>query len=261
MEKTSVRITIAIIIFIIIGFGVKFQGFKDENFEHEKFEKYVVFYPQHQDDEVLWGGSAIIEAIKECGADNVFIVLVSGGSGVNAFDQMPKFKGINRKEKENLRNNEFKYALKHLGIKSSNIMILADGTEDEKPHYDLMEKTILGFENRFGSVTHIAQHYEYDDHPMHRKNGEVLKRFSDENKVKDARYFVKPSHVKYIPKNKRDIYVSNTVEDKAKIKGALNSYRIRNKKNQLYGIGYTSAHSYFDHLYNDPQYKSVLSRY
>lgn len=261
MKKARVRIIILIIIFLIIGFGVKFQGFKDENFEHEKFGDTVVFYPQHQDDEVLWGGSAIIEAVKKCGADNVYIVLVSDGSGVNVFDQIPKFKGIDRKEKENLRNNEFKYALKHLGIKSSNIIILADESEYKKSQYDLMDKTILGFENRFDSVTHIAQHYEYDNHPMHRKNGEVLKHLSDEGKVKDARYFVKPSYVKDIPKNKRDVYESNTVEDKAKIKGALNSYRIKNEKKQLYGIGYISSHKYFDHLYNDPKYKSVLSRY
>ncbi|WGX74473.1 hypothetical protein QJS64_09565 [Paraclostridium bifermentans] len=96
-----------------------------------------------------------------------------------------------------------------------------------------MEKTILEFESKFDSVTQVAHHYEYDDHPMHRENGAVLKKLSDEGKVKDARYFLKPSYVKYIPKENRDIYVSETVEDKAKIKGALNSYRIKNSKNNF----------------------------
>ncbi|MCU9812021.1 MULTISPECIES: PIG-L family deacetylase [Paraclostridium] len=261
MKKTNIRIGVLILIIFIIGLGVKFQGFKSEKLEHKKLGSHVVFYPQHQDDEVLWGGSAILKAINTCGADNVYIVLVSDGSGVNAFDQMPEFKGINRREKCCLRNNEFKCALKSLGVKSSNIIILADKTKEEKPHFDLMENTILDFENKFGSVTHIAQHYKYDNHPMHRKNGEVLKKLSDEGKVKDARYFLKPSYVKYIPQSQRDVYLSDTIEDKAKIKGALNSYRIRNEKEQLYGIGYISAHTYFDHLYNDPQYKSVLSIY
>ncbi|WGX74472.1 PIG-L family deacetylase [Paraclostridium bifermentans] len=131
MKKTNIRISVLILILFIIGIGVKFQGFKSEKFEHKKLGSHVVFYPQHQDDEVLWGGSAILKAIKECGADNVYIVLVSDGSGVNAFNQIPRFKGINRKEKEDLRNNEFKYALKHLGVKSNNIIILADETDEK----------------------------------------------------------------------------------------------------------------------------------
>ena len=37
------------------------------NYSHKKFKDYVVFYVQHQDDEVLWAGSAIVNAIKERG--------------------------------------------------------------------------------------------------------------------------------------------------------------------------------------------------
>jgi len=261
MKKTNIRIGILILTLFIIVVGAKFQGVKSEKLEYKKLSSHVVFYPQHQDDEVLWGGSAILKAINTCGADNVYIVLVSDGSGVNAFDQMPEFKGINRKERCCLRNNEFKCALKNLGVKSSNIIILADKTKEKKPHFDLMENTILEFENKFGSVTHIAQHYKYDNHPMHRKNGEVLKKLSDEGKVKDARYFVKPAYVKDIPEDKRDTYTVNNEEDKLKVKGALDAYKTKNEKEQLYGIGYMSTHKYFDHLYNDPQYTSVLSRY
>lgn len=257
----KIKIVIFMMIILIIGLGAKFAYGDDEETMHKEFNDHVVFYPQHQDDETLWGSSAIIEAIKECGADNVYVVLVSDGSGVNVFNQLPQFKDMNRKEKAILRNNEFKSALNSLGIKSSNIKILADETEKQGTHYDLMEKTILDFENRFDNVTHVSQHYEYDNHSMHRKNGVVLKRLSDEHKVKDARYFVKPAYVKDIPEDQRDIYTANTEEDKVKVKGALDSYKVKNEKEQLYGIGYISTHKYFDHLYNDPQYTSVLSRY
>lgn len=60
-----------------------------------KFNDYVVFYPQHQDDEVLWGGSAIVEAIRQRGSDHVFVVLVSDGSGVNVFKNK-QYKGLSR---------------------------------------------------------------------------------------------------------------------------------------------------------------------
>lgn len=246
---------------LIISFGAKLVYGATENFMNKEFKKHVVFYPQHQDDETLWGASAIIEAIKECGEDNVYVVLVSDGSGVNVFNQLEQFKGITRKEKSTLRNNEFKLALNNLGVKSSNILILADKSQKEGTHYDLMEKTILDFENKLGSVTQISQHYKYDNHPMHRKNGEVLKRLSDEGKVKDARYFIKPDYIKSIPEDKIEIFTANEVEDKKKVKGALDAYKIKDEKNKLFGIGYISTHNYFDHLYNDPQYTSILSYY
>jgi LmbE family N-acetylglucosaminyl deacetylase len=250
-------------IFLILGIGIatKFLISQNEKTIHKRFKDYVVFYPQHQDDESLWGGSAIVNAIKECGPENVYVVLVSDGSGVNVFRQNPRFKGISRKEKETLRNNEFKAALNQLGVRNSNIIILADEAKKPGTHYDLMEKTILKFEKEFGSVTQIAHHYRYDNHPMHRKNGKVLKKLSDEHKVADARYFIKPAYVNDIPKDKRDEYIATTQEDKEKVKGALDEYKYVDEKAQRFGIGYTSTHKYFDHLYNDQNYTSVLSYY
>ena len=36
-------------------------------------------------------------------------------------------------------------------------------------------------------------------------------------------------------------------------------YKVVNSKRKMYGIGYISAHSYFEHLLNDPELTSVLS--
>lgn len=225
---------------------------------NKKFEEHVVFYPQHQDDEVLWGASAIANAIKQCGKDNVYIVLVSDGSGVNVFKNK-KYKDLTRKEKEELRNNEFRAALNKLGVKKENILILADMEDKKGSHYDLMEKTILSFEKELKSVTHVAHHYKYDDHIMHRKNGKVLKKLYDEGKVKDALYFIKPQYVKDIPKGNRVVYIAKTQQVANSIRDSLDEYKIINKNNKQFGIGYTSAHSYFDKLLKDPELKSVLS--
>ena len=120
---------------------------------------------------------------------------------------------------------------------------------------------MLKFENELGSVTHVAHHYKYDDHIMHRKNGEVLKRLSEEHKIKDARYFMKPKYVKYIPEDKREYYKSETEDERDRVKKAMDQYKVIDENRGKLGIGYTSAHSYFDHLYKDPNYTSVLSIY
>lgn len=225
---------------------------------NKKFEEHVVFYPQHQDDEVLWGGSAIINAINQCGKDNVYIVLVSDGSGVNVFKNK-KYKNLSRKEKEELRNNEFRAALDKLGVKKENILILPDIEDKNGTHYNLMEEKIVMFEKELKSVTHVAHHYKYDDHIMHRKNGRVLKKLYDEGKVKKALYFIKPQYVKDIPQNNRVIYTAKTQDIAKTIRSSLEEYKIINKEHKQFGIGYISAHSYFDKLLRDPELKSVLS--
>ncbi|HBG0612367.1 TPA: PIG-L family deacetylase [Clostridioides difficile] len=233
MESKTKHIGISILILLMIFLIAKNFNGKLEipipESNSRKFKSAAVFYPQHQDDEVLWGGSAIVDAIKQCGVDNVYVVLVSDGSGVNVFKANTKFRNLTRKQKE--------------------------GT-----HYELMKKTILDFEHKFkGNVTHIAHHYKYDDHIMHRKNGEVLKKLKREHKIKDDLYFIKPKYVKYIPRNERAIYKAMEFDDYNKVKSACYEYKVVNSKRKMYGIGYISAHSYFEHLLNDPELTSVLS--
>ncbi|HBG5343176.1 TPA: PIG-L family deacetylase [Clostridioides difficile] len=263
MESKTKHIGISILILLMIfliakNFNGKLEMPIPESNSRE-FKSAAVFYPQHQDDEVLWGGSAIVDAIKQCGVNNVYVVLVSDGSGVNVFKANTKFRNLTRKQKEELRNNEFKSALRELGVKPQNVIILADIDKKEGTHYELMEKIILDFEHKFkGDVTHIAHHYKYDDHIMHRKNGEVLKKLKRERKIKDDLYFIKPKYVKYIPRNERAIYKVMDFNDYNKVKSACYEYKVVNSKRKMYGIGYISAHSYFEHLLDDPELTSVL---
>lgn len=221
------------------------------------FNDYVIFYPQHQDDEVLWAGSCIVRAIEECGSDNVYVVLVSDGTGVNVFKNS-KYKNLTKKEKEELRNNEFKGALEYLGVKSNNIIILSDLDHESGNHFDLMKELALYYENKFINVTHVAHSYKYDDHPMHRKNGKVIKKLYDDNKINDVMYFIKPKYKNKIDNDLKVLYTAQTLQEYDKIMNACYKYKIKDNNKNIDGIGYESAHSYFDRLMNDPNLPSIL---
>lgn len=224
------------------------------------FNDYAVFYPQHQDDELLWGGSAIIRALEECGEDRVYVVLVSDGAGVNVFNNH-KFDNLSLKEKVQLRNNELNNALTSLGVKKENVIILGDYEDTLKAHYGLMKKVALYFENKFKSVTHIAHSYICDSHPMHIKNGEIMKNLYSEGKVKDVRYYVKPEFKNKIDSRYLEFFkVKNTTEYN-KVINACMEYKIINEKNGQYGIGYISSPNYFKHLMRDSNLTSILHKH
>lgn len=224
-----------------------------------KFNSHVVFYPQHQDDEVLWGGSAIIQAIKQCGKNNVYVVLVSDGTGVNLLNRN-EFKKLTREEKSRIRNNEFEASLNELGVKKENIIILSELDHKEGNHFDLMEQKILEFEKEFnGDVTHVSHHYKQDNHVMHRKNGKVLRKLKKENQVNDVLYFVKPEYSRFIDEKERNLYIVTNNNDYDKVENACYQYQIINERDGKFGIGYTSSPRYFKHLLHDPKLTSILS--
>lgn len=258
---------IVIFIMLILGIGILIFSQKEYDIEYDvekyigiqdrEFKEYVVFYPQHQDDEVLWGGSAMRTAINTLGADNVFVVLVSDGTGVNVFKEKI-YMHKNRKEKEEFRNREFYASLEDIGIKKENIIILSDIDMKSGEHFELMREVALNFENKYKNVTHVAQSYKFDDHPMHRKNGRVIYKLYEEGTIKDVMFYVKPKYIKNIPPKERVIYQVRNINDYGAIMDACNEYKLVNDSKGRMGIGYTSAHSYFDHLFRDPTLTSIL---
>lgn len=260
-NRYKMLLAILLIVFVALFFCTKTLKIDYEDgilgIYNRPFNDYVVFYPQHQDDEVLWGGSAIVEAIDQKGEDNVYVVLVSDGSGVNVLNK-GKYKDLSRKEKAKLRNNEFKAALRDLGIKEENTIILSDIDNIEGTHFELMRSVALDFEKRFKSVTHVAHSYRYDNHPMHIKNGKVIQKLYSDKKIKDAMYFLKPEYIKKVKSVNRIIYVSDNEEDYKRVKQACMEYKIIDEKLSRHGIGYISAHSYFDKLLRDKNLTSVL---
>ena len=180
------------------------------------------------------------------------------GKVVNVFKD-EAYKNMTKEQKKEIRDKEFKAALRQLGVKEKNIILLSDIDKDSKNRFELMKKIILEFENNLKNVTHISHHYEYDDHPMHIKNGQVLKNLKGEGKVKDALYFMKPQYAKFIPEKNRVIYQVNDMSEYNKVKKACYEYKIVDIENGRYGVGYISAHSYFDNLLKSPNLESILS--
>ncbi|WP_195251002.1 PIG-L family deacetylase [Romboutsia sp. 1001713B170207_170306_H8] len=255
MKKNIFKLIICISIILVSSISI--LGFSDEeSYADIKFKENVVFYAQHQDDETLWASSAIIEAINEVGADHVYIVQVSYGTGIKVFNNEKLFENMSNIDKYEYREREFLSAVNQLGIKRENIVLLPRINNTGSTSFDLMEQIALKFEKELKSVTHIAHTYKLDWHLQHLKNGSVIQSLYNAGMIKDVRYFVKPEYEKYIPKEEKIIYKTISLKDKEKIKKACEEYKLVNEDEKRDGIGYKSDHKSFDRLIIN--YSSIL---
>lgn len=231
----------------------------NQNSLNKPFKKYVVFYPQHQDDEVLWAGSAIRAAINERGADHVFIALVSSGTGHKIFKE-GHFKNMTLKEKAEYRNREFLESCKSLGIPRKNIFFLYKERSDWKTDFNFERKFALKMEKKYKSVTHITHSYKYDDHFMHRANGETLYKLWKNGGIDDLRFFIKPFLLKYVDaeNNYLNVYSVHTQKDYDMVKNACKAYKYVNFDKARYGIGYKTDYMSFDKLVYDRNERSFI---
>lgn len=215
----------------------------------------VVFYSQHQDDETLFAGSAIVDAIEAVGKENVYVVLVTDGTGSEVFN-WSRYKNITNETKIALRTNEFKAALSQLGVLASNIVLL--GQPENNIDKNIIVKTIDYFESNFKNVTHITHSYKYDTHPQHLATGEILNNLYINGLVKDCRFFLPPSEVSKIPTNQLIESVSDTTYEKNKVLSACNEYNVDNGDMVREGIGYKSVPGLFKALTSDYKVSSYL---
>lgn len=218
------------------------------------FSEKVVFYSQHQDDETIFAGSAIVDAIKSVGKENVYIVLISDGDESGVF-QGERYKNLSIIEKTRLRNNEFKAATSQLGVLEENLIFL------NQPEKDINEKivkdTILNFENNSTSITHITHSYKYDIHNQHLKTGEILYNLYNEGLIKDCRFFGRKELMINISEGLIESIADN-VEEKNKVLSACYEYKIDNQDMIREGIGYKSVSSLFNALTSDPNTTSYM---
>lgn len=219
------------------------------------FNDNVVFYSQHQDDETIFAGSAIIDAIEAVGAENVYIVLISDGDESGIFlDE--RYKNLTIAEKTELRNNEFKAATKQLGVLEENLVFL---NQPENTIYEkVVSNTMLNFENEFDSVTHITHSYKYDLHKQHLKTGEVLYNLYKNGLIEDCRFF---GRKELIPTHNQEALIesiSDNKVEKEKLIKAVDEYKLDNKDMVREGIGYKSVKLLFDALTSDPNNTSYL---
>ncbi|WWD85104.1 hypothetical protein TEGL_35580 [Terrisporobacter glycolicus ATCC 14880 = DSM 1288] len=255
MTKNTIKFAISIVALSIITLFI--TGFEnEENYGNTKFKDNVVFYSQHQDDETLWASAAIIEAINEVGADHVYVVQVSYGTGIKIFDKENMFDNMDQMERYKYREREFLAAVKELGVKRENVVLLPRLNNTGSTSFELMEQTALKFENELKSVTHVAHTYKLDWHLQHLKNGAVIQSLYNAKKIKDVKYFVKPEYKDEIPKSERIFYKAIKKEDKEKIRKACEQYKIVDKDKKREGIGYKSDNKSFERLMDN--YDSIL---
>ena len=255
MKNNKIKLVISIIALLISPLFI--TGFENkESYGDTKFKDNVVFYVQHQDDETLWASAAIIEAINEVGADNVYVVQVSYGTGIKIFKNEKIFENMSLYEKYEYREREFLSAVNDLGIKRENVVLLPRINTSDSTSFDLMEQQALKFEKELKSVTHVAHTYKLDWHLQHLKNGAVIQSLYNAGKIKDVKYFVKPEYKNDIPESERIFYKVVNKEDKEKIKNACEEYKLIDKNKKREGIGYKSDHRTFDRLMKE--YDSIL---
>lgn len=257
MTKNKRIFKIGISLAIIMMMTLFISGFGDEeSYGDTKFKDNVVFYAQHQDDETLWASSAIIEAINEVGADHVYVVQVSYGTGIKILKNDKVFEKMSQNEKYEYREREFLGAVKQLGVKRENVVLMPRLNKTGSTSFEQMEQIALKFEKGLKSVTHVAHTYKLDWHLQHLKNGAVIQSLYNAGKIKDVKYFVKPEYKKDIPHNERIFYKAIKPEDREKIRNACEQYKIIDKDKKREGIGYKSDHRSFDRLMKE--YDSIL---
>lgn len=253
-NKSKVLLIISLLLITIIGLSLV-DSVEGKAINCERFDgDVIIFYPQHQDDEVLWASSAMKLALQTKGSDNVYVVLNSTGLGVNVFKDS-KYDNLTELEKKAIRDNEFKSALNKIGIKEDNIVIISDIIGVDGNAFEYMEKYAVDMEHKYKSVTHIAHSYKYDNHSKHRENGQTIKNLYDKKLIKNAMFFVKPDYIKEVHNlSKIKTYDKKILAD---IVSALDEYKPKANDN-LSGVGYISSPKYFNALYSDKKKTTYL---
>ncbi|MBL4932990.1 cell wall-binding repeat-containing protein [Clostridium paridis] len=219
------------------------------------YQEKVVFYSQHQDDETLFAGSAIVDAIESVGRENVYLVVVSDGDESGVFNG-DRYKKLTVTEKATLRNNELKAADEQLGLDINNIIFLNE--PESNCNYDDLSKKALEFESKFTNVTHVAHTYKFDIHPQHLKCGQTIYNLYKEGKIKDCKFFARSEKANEINRNNLIVNIAYTNEQKDKILNASKEYKLDRKDMIREGIGYKSVPSLFDALEKDKYVTSYL---
>ena len=215
----------------------------------------VVFYTQHQDDETLFAGSAIIDAIESVGRENVHVVLITDGSGSEVFN-WPRYVNNTISTNIALRTNEFNASLLKLGVDLTNVTYL--NQPENNIDYGSLIDTVNYFENTYRDVTHVVHSYKYDTHAQHLKSGQIIYDLYNNGVVKDARFFTTSEYVSKLSRNLLIESISDTVEEKERVLSAAYEYKLDNKDMTREGIGYKSVGRLFNILTSDPKVTSYL---
>jgi putative cell wall-binding protein/LmbE family N-acetylglucosaminyl deacetylase len=219
------------------------------------FNDTIVFYSQHQDDETLFAGSAIVDAIKAVGAENVYVVLISDGDESGVFNDY-RYNNLSLEKKTALRNTEFRAATSQLGVLEKNLIFL--NQPEKKINDNIIKNTIMNFENKFNNVTHVTHSYKYDLHEQHLKTGNILYDLYKSNQIKDCRFFGRKELMPTLNNKMLIESISDNKNERNNILKACFEYKLDKADMVREGIGYKSVSSLFDSLTSDPLNISYL---
>jgi len=222
----------------------------------------VVFYPEHPDDEVLWGGSAIRVALDAKGADNVVVVLVSRGLGATPLLKPAHFSTLTSAQRGSLREDEFRAAMAALGVERRNVVVLPDPAPGPDDNFAEMRQAALTIERKAAAagktVTHVAHSYVLDNNSLHRGNGRVIKSLLDHGLIADALFWIKPEFKYNVPSGELVRFQALSATDAAAVHAAIDAYTRTEPLAGLEAIGFRSTPWYFWMLAWDANLTSLL---
>lgn len=222
----------------------------------------VAFYPEHPDDEVLWGASAIRAALDEKGAENVYVVLVSQGRGADPLPRPAGWDALSAVQRGDLRVNEFRAAMHALGLLDDHVIVLPDDVPGPADNYAEMRTAALELqhaaERQGKSMTHVAHSYVLDSNALHRGDGQVIRTLLDEHEITSALFWIKPWYRFRVPAADLVRFQSLTPADVDAVLAAIREYTTSDPADGRLAVGFRSTPGYFALLRMDPRMTSVL---
>lgn len=222
----------------------------------------VAFYPEHPDDEVLWGASAIRAALDEKGADDVYVVLVSQGRGADPLPRPAGWDALSPEQRGAARVTEFRAAMHAIGLLDDHVIVLPDTKPGPADNYAEMRSTALELqraaEREGKSMTHVAHSYVLDSNPLHRGDGQVIRSLLAEHEITDALFWIKPWYRFAVPSADLVRFQALTPAAAQAVRASIAEYTTSDPAQGRFAVGFRSTPWYFGLLGMDPRLTSVL---
>lgn len=215
----------------------------------------AAFFFSHQDDIILFAHSAIVNAVKELGPENVKVVLINNGNGSSIY-RMIKAGKLNPKipstmtieEFMQARDNEFNKELDAYGIPNENRIHLNISDSTTSLHMDELRRNIREFISDGQDYQFFTFSYFKEPQSDHKAVGEMFRELYDNQEIDNVYFVNKPKAYKYLTKDIKFSTNIETQDDIDIIRNAMKSYSMYEPENGLYGIGILSVRDMFETL-------------
>ena len=196
----------------------------------------AIFIFAHQDDETLTFG-AEIEAHKKTGR---YLVGVLGTDGRTSSVRGATDLGV--RDFVRARNLEMVAALNQLGMDELHMMGATDGSLTQS-----IANNLANFWFQKNPKASFKVPSDVDDHPDHAAIGKAFRSIKKANPSSDIRFYVKPEQ--WSTSGKPLSWTSGSVATR----NAAAEYKLVDKPNGRYGIGYLSVPGAFDKIIATPK--------